>query len=371
MPSPAIWPSAPRRTVGRTIAYCRVSARDQNPELQLDALHTHGYDRQFAEKESGKRGVERPEFTTALSVLEAGDTLVLWKSDRWGRSAAHVLTTINELRDRGVTVKSLTENFDLDTKEGRFMFAVLAAAAEYELELRAERQAEGDRGRQAPPGRRPDAARQETHRPPESDRAGRDHHTPPPRRRRHLRHPGRPHPENLPLRRLRRARQHTLTHKQPQARITETVLPQVRDIRPEFPQDYRDPYYTYLVATRGGRSASQAASASRSLGCTGTIRDSCPCRPGGSRPCGRSGARRRHPGRVISGADWSWKHRYGLSLICGTWARRAACRRHAERARSARASGRPGEGMPRQSRGCRHSEVLLCGADGSPTRPIA
>ncbi len=87
--------------------------------------------------------MERPGFTTALSVLQPGDTLVFWKSDRWGRSAAHVLTTINELRDRSVTVKSLTENFDLDTREGRFMFAVLAAAAEYELELRAERQAEG------------------------------------------------------------------------------------------------------------------------------------------------------------------------------------------------------------------------------------
>ena len=54
-----------------------------------------------------------------------------------------MLTTVGELRDRGVTVRSLTENFDLDTKEGRFMFAVLATAAEYELELRAERQAEG------------------------------------------------------------------------------------------------------------------------------------------------------------------------------------------------------------------------------------
>ena len=117
--------------------------RDQNPQLQLDALDAHGYDRLFAEKESGKRGVDRPEFTAALSELQPGDTLVFWKSDRWGRSAAHVLTTINELRDRGVRVKSLTENFDLDTKEGRFMFAVLAAAAEYELELRAERQAEG------------------------------------------------------------------------------------------------------------------------------------------------------------------------------------------------------------------------------------
>ena len=129
--------------MARTIAYCRVSSRDQNPQLQLDALAAHGYDQMFAEKQSGKRGAERPEFTAALAELRAGDTLVFWKSDRWGRSAAHVPATIGELRDRGVTVRSLTENFDLGTKEGRFMFAVLAAAAEYELELRAERQAEG------------------------------------------------------------------------------------------------------------------------------------------------------------------------------------------------------------------------------------
>src|SRR5437899_5738235 len=129
--------------MGRTIAYCRVSSRDQNPQLQLDALHAHGYDQLFAEKQSGKHGTARPEFTRALAALRPGDTLVFRKSDRWGRSAAHVLTTVGELRDRGVRVKSLTESFDLDTKEGRFMFAVLVAAAEYELELRAERQAEG------------------------------------------------------------------------------------------------------------------------------------------------------------------------------------------------------------------------------------
>ena len=129
--------------MGRTIAHCRVSSRDQNPQLQLDALHAHGYDQLFAETESGKHGVQRPEFSRALATLQAGDTLVFWKSDRWGRSAAHVLTTLGELRDRGVTVKSPTENFDLDTKEGRFMFAVLAPSAEYELALRAERQAEG------------------------------------------------------------------------------------------------------------------------------------------------------------------------------------------------------------------------------------
>jgi DNA invertase Pin-like site-specific DNA recombinase len=94
------------------------------------------------DKESGKRGVPRPVWEELLALPQAGDTVKFWKSDRWGRSAAHVLTTVNELRDRAIKVVSLTENFDLDTKEGRFMFAVLAAAAEYELELRAERQAD-------------------------------------------------------------------------------------------------------------------------------------------------------------------------------------------------------------------------------------
>jgi DNA invertase Pin-like site-specific DNA recombinase len=129
--------------MGRTIAYCRVSARDQNPQLQLDALLEHGYDVLFEEAMSGRRGVDRPRWRACLSALEAGDTLVFWKSDRFGRSAAHVLTVVTELRERGVKVVSLTENFDLGTKEGRFMFAVLAAAAEYEAELRAERQTEG------------------------------------------------------------------------------------------------------------------------------------------------------------------------------------------------------------------------------------
>jgi DNA invertase Pin-like site-specific DNA recombinase len=127
---------------GRTIAYCRVSARDQNPQMQHDALSAHGYDLIFTEKMSG-RFSDRPQWQACLAVLKAGDTFLCWKSDRFGRSAAHVLTVITELRQHGVTVVSLTENFDLTTKEGRFMFAVLAAAAEYETEVRAERQTEG------------------------------------------------------------------------------------------------------------------------------------------------------------------------------------------------------------------------------------
>ena len=128
---------------GQVWAYARVSTRDQNPQLQLDALEASGYDTLVQEKESGKRGVLRPAWQELLPLPQPGDTLKFWKSDRWGRSAADVLATVNELRDRGVTVVSLTENFDLGTKEGRLMFGVLALAAEYELELRAERQADG------------------------------------------------------------------------------------------------------------------------------------------------------------------------------------------------------------------------------------
>ena len=57
--------------MGRTIAYCRVSSRDQIPQLQLDALHAHGYDQLFAEKESGKHGVQRPEFSRAWPPVQA------------------------------------------------------------------------------------------------------------------------------------------------------------------------------------------------------------------------------------------------------------------------------------------------------------
>lgn len=114
----------------------RLSPRP-NPQLQLDALDTLGYDAIFREKMSGGRD-DRPEFKRALAEVTEGDTFLFWKSDRFGRSAAHVLTVVKELRARGVKIVSLTESFDLETKEGRFMFAVLAAAAEYELELRAE-----------------------------------------------------------------------------------------------------------------------------------------------------------------------------------------------------------------------------------------
>ena len=193
---------------GQVWAYARVSTRDQNPQLQLDALEASGYDTLVQEKESAKRGVLRPAWQELLPLPQPGDTLKFWKSDRWGRSAADVLATVNQLRDRGVTVVSLTENFDLGTKEGRLMFGVLALAAEYELELRAERQADGiaaARRRQAEgrmlPGKK-HIGRPAVTGPAELSRP------PGPHRRRQIRHRSRPHPQDRTLRRLRRPRRH-------------------------------------------------------------------------------------------------------------------------------------------------------------------
>lgn len=70
--------------MGRTIAYCRVSSRDQNPQLQLDALNAHGYDQLFAEKESGRQGTARPEFTRALAAGGQQDVDVSHRCRRAG-----------------------------------------------------------------------------------------------------------------------------------------------------------------------------------------------------------------------------------------------------------------------------------------------
>ena len=89
---------------GQVWAYARVSTRDQNPQLQLDALGASGYDTLVQEQESAKRGAFRPAWQELLPLPQPGDTLKFWKSDRWGRSAADVLATVNELRDRGIKV---------------------------------------------------------------------------------------------------------------------------------------------------------------------------------------------------------------------------------------------------------------------------
>jgi DNA invertase Pin-like site-specific DNA recombinase len=117
------------------IGYARVSTRDQNLELQLDALNRAGCQRIFTDKLSGA-GVERPGLSEALSHLRETDTLVVWKLDRLGRS---VKDWWNELEARKVHFQSITDGVDTKTPAGRFFFHVMASLAQMERELILER----------------------------------------------------------------------------------------------------------------------------------------------------------------------------------------------------------------------------------------
>ena len=120
------------------IGYARVSTQDQHPELQLDALKAAGCEQVFHEKMTGKLA-ERPELEACLRTLRAGDTLVVWKLDRLGRSLKHLVEIIHALEQRGVAFRSLTESIDTGSAGGRLIFHVFGALAEFEHSLIRER----------------------------------------------------------------------------------------------------------------------------------------------------------------------------------------------------------------------------------------
>ena len=111
------------------IGYVRVSTNEQNTDLQRNALVSSGCELIFEDKMSGK-STERPGLRRTLKRLSAGDTLVVWKLDRLGRSMKHLVMLIEELRQRGVSFKSLTDSIDTSTSMGRFFFHVMSALAE-------------------------------------------------------------------------------------------------------------------------------------------------------------------------------------------------------------------------------------------------
>lgn len=121
------------------IGYARVSTEDQNLDLQRDALKAAGCPRIFEEKESGRAGTKRPALEAALDFLRAEDQLVVWKIDRLGRSLREMLDTAHMLQERGVKLRSLTEQVDTETATGRMMFNFLGTIAEYFLDLNRER----------------------------------------------------------------------------------------------------------------------------------------------------------------------------------------------------------------------------------------
>src|SRR3712207_9366892 len=105
------------------IGYARVSTDDQTPTLQLDALKAAGCAQIFTDRVSGGRA-ERPGLTNALGHLRDGDTLVVWRLDRLGRSLPHLIETVTALADRGVGFKSLTESIDTTHTGGRPIFHI-------------------------------------------------------------------------------------------------------------------------------------------------------------------------------------------------------------------------------------------------------
>lgn len=120
------------------IGYVRVSTNDQNTDLQRNALISAGCEQIFEDKISGK-STDRPGLKKAMKVLRDGDSLVVWKLDRLGRSVRHLIGLIEELKGKGVHFRSLTDSIDTGTAMGRFFFHVMSALAEMERELIIER----------------------------------------------------------------------------------------------------------------------------------------------------------------------------------------------------------------------------------------
>src|SRR3954447_10942828 len=120
------------------IGYARVSTEDQTVSLQQDALQTAGCERIFTDTASGARA-DRPGLEEAIEYVRPGDTLVVWKLDRLGRSLPHLIDTVTGLQDRGIGFKSLTEQIDTTTSGGKLIFHVFAALAEFERDVIRER----------------------------------------------------------------------------------------------------------------------------------------------------------------------------------------------------------------------------------------
>lgn len=121
-----------------TIGYARVSTQDQNLDLQRSALEQAGCERIYEDQVSGSRS-ERPGLKAMLDFIREGDTLVVWKLDRLGRSVKGLVDLVGEFSTKGINFKSLTDSIDTTTPAGRFFFHIMASLSQMERELTVER----------------------------------------------------------------------------------------------------------------------------------------------------------------------------------------------------------------------------------------
>ncbi len=120
------------------VGYARVSTTEQTLDLQFDALKKAGCSKIFTDTASGAK-TERKGLDEALSYVREGDTLVVWRLDRLGRSLTHLIETVSQLDNRKIGFKSLTEQIDTTTSGGKLIFHIFGALAEFERNLIRER----------------------------------------------------------------------------------------------------------------------------------------------------------------------------------------------------------------------------------------
>ncbi|WP_104398589.1 recombinase family protein [Vibrio penaeicida] len=124
------------------IGYARVSSTGQSLAVQLEKLNQEKCERIYQEKRSG-RTADRPEFQSCMNYLREGDTLIVTRLDRLARSVVHLAQLAKRFKVEGIDLLVIDQNIDTSTSTGRLMFNMLASIAEFENDLRTERQAEG------------------------------------------------------------------------------------------------------------------------------------------------------------------------------------------------------------------------------------
>lgn len=120
------------------IGYARVSTKDQRLDLQLDALKNFGVEKVYSEKMTGTKA-DRPQLNELLKYVRSGDTVVVWKLDRIGRSIRDLINIVSDFQTKEISFVSLKENIDTSSATGKLIFNIFASLSEFERDIISER----------------------------------------------------------------------------------------------------------------------------------------------------------------------------------------------------------------------------------------